>query len=111
MDELMAMYPPRTTRTVPNSVLGQKRAMLGDTMGLDNRKRPEIRRDGDTVLGNVDGKWSTLMCFWPTVTTSTDSLQEPAEWHDKIRDDLILLDAQQPGAPGKSLWPGNHHSS
>ena len=63
------------------------------------------------LFGWVDGAWSMLVLLNCTQTLATDFLPEPAAYHVAFREKLILRDAEQLGAPGKSsrsirLGPG-----
>ena len=87
------------------SKLGQLRAKLGDTMGSDNRARENVLWENGTMLGWVNSEWSKLVRLQPIRIAKTDPLLGPAVYHADVREKLILLDAQQPGAPGESLRP------
>ena len=60
-DEIMAIVQPKKSKNLPNSILGKRKAMLGDRIGTDNRKRLEIRWEGTTMLGDIDSEYSTLI--------------------------------------------------
>ncbi|KAL9065784.1 MAG: hypothetical protein Q9161_008009 [Pseudevernia consocians] len=75
------------------SKLGQKRAALQGRMGNDNREKAPIRRVDGVLYGLVDGKW------------------EKAGYHCDFREKLILLDAQQPGAPVFRTGMSNNYTS
>ena len=87
------------------SKLGQLREKLGDTMGSDNRARENVLWENGTMLGWVNNEWSTLVRLQPRRIAKTDPSLEPAVYHADVREKLILMDAQQPGAPGESPQP------
>lgn len=83
----------------------QLKAKLGNTMGSDHRARENVLWANGTMFGWVYDEWSTLVRHPPIRIAKTDPSLEPAVYHTDVREKLILLDAQQPGAPGESPRP------
>ena len=53
----------------------------------------------------ADDQWSMLPRNIMNVDEGTDVRTEPARYHRDCREELIRLAAQQPGAPGKLIYP------